>query len=76
MPEKNVRLTQFTETFGGEINREVTDVKLLGWPGDLKWKTQWPGNLEGSGLDIEMPKDFKGEYAVAFKITLAKVEQP
>lgn len=76
VPEKNVRLTQFTETFGGEMNREVTDVKLLGWPDGLKWKTQWPGNLEGSGLDIEMPKDFKGEYAVVFKITLAKVEQP
>jgi alpha-L-fucosidase len=72
-PKDRVMLTQFCPTLGGGVmDREVADVKLLGWQGALQWKIEWPYNLDGSGLAITMPKDLKGEYATVFKITLAK----
>jgi alpha-L-fucosidase len=72
-PKDRVMLTQFGPTLGGGVmDREVADVKLLGWEGDLQWKIEWPYNLSGSGLAIKMPQDFKGEYATVFKIVLKK----
>ncbi len=50
------------------MGRKVEEVTLLGWPDKLNWSIEWPHNLETSGLSIDVPKDYKGEYATVFRI--------
>lgn len=51
------------QSLGGSAER-VLNVELLGHEGSLPWKQ------ENTGLSIEMPRDFAGQQATVFKISL------
>ena len=74
VPDKRVLLTQLGESFGGIMGRDVVAVQLLGCDEKIQWKIERSQNLSGSGLAITMPGKAPCDFAVVFKVTLAKAD--